>query len=93
MKEIDNTDWILYCMHLCHIDTTNVKIEKRRYMTYKDVRSFLVRKMEEALKRNWINRADKIAEILVKLTELMPKIEENPYLPEDYKERMKKFMK
>ena len=32
MKEIDNIDWILYCMYLCHIDTTNVKIEKRRQM-------------------------------------------------------------
>ena len=62
-------------------------------MQYRDVRSFLVCKMEEALKRNWIDRADKIAEILVKLTALMPKTEENPYLPEDYKERIKKFMK
>jgi len=62
-------------------------------MNYEDVKKFFICEMEKALKRKWIDRADKIAEILMKLTELMPKIEENPYLPEDYKERMKKFIK
>ena len=43
-------------------------------MTYKDVRNFLIRKMEIALKRMWIDRADKIAEILLKFDEVSPKL-------------------
>ena len=42
-------------------------------MTYKDVRNFLIQKMEIALKRKWINKADKIAEILLKFDEVTPK--------------------
>ena len=61
-------------------------------MNYKHVRSFLIRRLEVALKRKWIDKADKIAEILLKLNEVAPK-RVNPYLPEDYKKRSKKLHK
>ena len=48
------------------------RLQKEK-MTYKDVRNFLIQKMEIALKRKWINKADKIAEILLKFDEVTPK--------------------
>lgn len=59
-------------------------------MNYKHIRSFLIRRLEVALQRKWIDKADKIAEILLKINEVAPK-RVNPYLPEDYRKRLKEL--
>ena len=63
--------------------------KRKEKMTYQEVKHFFIRKLEIYLKRNWIDKANKVAHILNILAEVMPKTN-NPYLPKEYRKRMEK---